>query len=198
MLTKAKGFELDQKIEIQRGRIRRMEYQTMGLLSRIILDADAGSNCPEIERVTIGRRIEFMNTEFPIAISEDQVELLLPYGLPKLLPDIPDPRWPGASVVGEKTPYIKQRWEDRASARTKAAGREYLVFRPINTIEVRNLGYFRGCCWPKIRCMADFDGEQMALLLDPATGAGHLVGGRFVADTRVRVDRQAMQPAFST
>ena len=175
-----------------------MEYQTMGLLSRIILDADANSQCPEIERTTIWRRIEFMMASFRVGLSEDHADLLLPEGLPKQLPRIPDPRWPGATSIGEKTPYVDQLWQERASGRTFIGGREFIVFRPIETIELRNLGYFRGCCWPKLRCMADFNGEQMALLFDPDSGAGHFVGGRFVADTRVRISRAAMQPVFQT
>lgn len=198
MLTKNNALEIEQKIEIQQGRIRRMEYQTIGLLSRIILDADATGRCPEVERLTIGRRIEFMAGNFPLALSEDHAELLLPAGLPKVLPDIPDPRWPGASFAGEKTPWLKQLWEERASGATIIKDREYLVFRPIVNIELRNLGYFTGCCWPKLICQTDWDGEQMALLLDPKTGAANIVGGRFMAETKVRIIRQPSQFAFRT
>src|SRR5690242_12598957 len=190
MLTKNNALEIEQKLEIQRGRIRRMEYTTMGLLSRIILDADANSRCPEAERTTIGRRVEFMSASFPLAISEDHIDLLLPAGLPKLLPDIPDPRWAGASFRGEKTPWLKQTWPDRASGATVIANREYLIFRPIHTIELRNLGYFKACCWPKLRFMADFNGELPSLMLDPDSGAGYIVGAaRFSLATMYRPNR---------
>lgn len=198
MLTKDVIFDLEQRIELQRGQLRRMEYTTIGLISVIVLDADAGALCPEIERTTIGRRIQFRGVKFPLALSDDQQSLLLPMGLPKELPTIPDPRWPGASKFGEKTPYIEQLWQERASGRTVIGGREYLIFRPVETILLRNLGYFAHSCWPKLRCFPDGNGEHMAVLKDAETGSGFIVGGRFVPDVQVRVDRGAMRPAFQT
>jgi hypothetical protein len=198
MLTQMKALELEQRIKIQQDRIRRMEYQTMGMLNRIILDADAGAACPEAERTAWGRRITFMNAKYPLALSEDGADLLFPAGLPKELPRIPDPRHPGRSFMGEKIPYLDQLWQERASGRTVAAGRNWLVFRPIETIELRNQGFFSGSCWPKLCFRADYSGNQGALLLDMDSGAAHIIGGLWLPDVRVRAMPGAMRPVFQT
>ncbi len=195
MLTKA-GIDYGQRLEIQRGRIRRMEYTTIGMLAVIVFDADQGAMTPEEERITLGRRIDLMGQKVPIALSPDHEDLLLPAGLPRQLPQIPDPRWPGASVVGEKTPYLPQRWQDRASGVTDLLGRKWLVCRPVATILMANVGYFKGAHWPKLEVVADFTGEHMSLLVDPTDGEAHFVGGRLLPNTRVTINREAQQAGF--
>jgi hypothetical protein len=175
------------RIEMQRGRIRRQDYHVIGKLATIVMDADRDALTPEEEVKILGRRISFTGNWperdkrkfYPVGLSLDHQDVLLPFGLPLALPQIPLPSWPGAQKLGEETPWIAQNYEDRASGRTRLLDREWWIFRPIHKILMMSVGYFKGVNWPKIVCKADLSGEHMALLFDPLNGEAHFIGGRF-------------------
>jgi hypothetical protein len=194
MLTKG-ALDLEGRIEMQRGRVQRMDYQVIGKLCTIVLDSDRAGGEPPGEVHHLGRRISFTGQSpggksplHPVALSLDQAEVLLPSGLPLSLPKIPRPGWEGRTSIKEATPWVEQLYEDRASGRTMILEREWMVFRPVHIIHMLSVGYFKGINWPKLVCKADFNGTHMALLFDPRTGEAHLVGGRIEPITYQRVE----------
>jgi hypothetical protein len=196
MLAKAQP-DIAGRIEVQRGRIKRMDYTVIGKLCTIALDSDREGFVPEAEVAFLGRRISFTGNSpggksplHPVALSLDQQEILLPSGLPLALPKIPRPGWQGRLTIKEETPWVEQLYEERASGRTMILNREWLVFQPVHKILMLSVGYFRAN-WPKIVCKPDWNGDMMALLFDPMTGEAHLVGGRFEPLTYQRVEKDA-------
>jgi hypothetical protein len=179
--------DFETRIKIQRDRIRRGEYQHLGLLSVISLDKEKGQRLPTDQARVIGRVIDLMGDRVPLGISLDGIDLLLYAGFPKKLPDIVDPNYPGRMTLAEKTPFIKQTWADRASGETYIAGTDMIVAQPVMKLilvgdpasPLAKLG------WPMIPCRADDRGRHMTFLLDPRKGEGFLVGGKFQFSTRV-------------
>lgn len=169
----------------------------VGKLAIIVLDADREGGIPEEEVHKLGRRITFSTADGrldlrPVAVSLDQQEVLLPFGLPKELPKIPRPGWPGPSVFREPTPWVEQRYEERASGKTMLLDSEWLIFRPVHKILMASTGFFRGISWPKLVIKPDVNGEHMALLLNAETGEAHFVGGRFEPLTRQERPQEPM------
>jgi len=134
-----------------------------------------------------------------LAISRDQQDLLLPFGLTPL-PKIPDPRWvpahaqhacPKSTKTGCKgcvptripqlltgCPVVGDRVRDKITARD---GHVFGVIHPLREIAIM-LGGAQGG-FGKIRGSANpIDGTHLSLLLDdsnPDKMEGYLVGGRF-------------------
>ena len=189
MLTKEQ-LPLAGRIDMQRARIRRMDYTVIGKIATLVLDADRDANLPMNEVPYLGRRISFTGNSpggrsvlYPVGLSLDQQELLLPNGLPKVLPSIPRPDWQGRLTIEEKTPWVLQLYEDRASGRTNVLDTEWMVFRPVHQLLMVSVGYFKGINWPKILFRSDFNGDHAVLLFQPLTGEAHIIGGRFEPNT---------------
>lgn len=189
MLTKEQ-LPLAGRIEMQRGRIRRMDYVVIGKIATLVLDADKDAALPLHEVPFLGRRISFTGNSpggrsvlYPVALSLDHQEILFPNGLPKALPKIPRPDWPGRVTLEEKTPWVEQFYEERASGRTTVLDTDWLVFRPVHQILMASVGYFKGINWPKILFRADFNGDHAVLMFQPQTGEAHIIGGRFESNT---------------
>lgn len=121
-----------------------------------------------------------------IAVSRDQKDLLLPFGL-KPLPKIPDPRWvpKKATDVAKRIPQlltgcpvVGDRVRDMIKARD---GRMYGVIHPVLELCVMLGGQQGG--FARIRGGVDAtDGTHLSLLIDdsnPEQLEGYFVGGRF-------------------
>lgn len=121
-----------------------------------------------------------------IALSRDQRDLLLPFGLPPL-PAIPDPRWvpKKATDIAPRIPQllcgcpvVGDRVRDKITARD---GRVYGVIHPVMDMCVMLGGSHGG--FAHIRGGVDpSDGTHLSLLLDdsnPEQLEGYFVGGRF-------------------
>jgi hypothetical protein len=121
-----------------------------------------------------------------IAISRDQRDLLLPFGMPPL-PPIPDPRWQPkkATDVAKRIPQllvgcpvVGDRVRDKITARD---GRVYGVIHPVLELCVM-LGGAQGG-FARIKGGVDAaDGTHLSLLIDdsnPEELRGYFVGGRF-------------------
>ena len=187
MLTRLKISDFESRIKIQRDRIRRGEYHHLGMLSVISLDKEKDQTLPADQARVIGRVIDLMGNRVPLAISNDDQDILLPAGFPKELPDIVDPNWPGRQTLAEKTPYIKQAWGDRASGETIINNTSMIVCMPVIKLimladpssPLAKLG------WPMVFCSADGMGRHMTFLLDPRKQEGFFVGGKFQFSTRL-------------
>ena len=193
MLTKSQVSDFEARIKIQRDRLRRGEYRHLGMLSVISLDKEKGQTLPTDQARVIGRVVDLMGKRVPLAISNDDQDLLLPNGFPGVLPDIVDPSWPGRMTLEEKTPYVRQEWKHRASGETIIANTSMIVCMPVYKLilvgdpasPLAKLG------WPMLYCSADGLGRHMTFFLDPRKGEGFFVGGRFQFSTRLSRASQA-------
>lgn len=122
-----------------------------------------------------------------LAVSRDQRDLLLPFGMTPL-PPIPDPRWVAKSAT-DVVPRIPQRLTgcpvvgDRVKDMIKARdGHVFGVIHPILEMCVM-LGGSQGG-FARIRGAVDpIDGTHLSMLIDdsnPEQLEGYFVGGRFV------------------
>jgi len=197
----AKGTaDLELRLKAQEQRLRHMEYQHLGLLSVICQDNDAGQIVLDRGVREVGRRIDLMDKRVPIALSYDQMDLLLPAGLPLELPDIRDPQRNRASV-DEPIPTMAQRYADRASGETAIAALRYMVFRPISTLVIlkdNELVPWGNSVWPRVHCGPDREGRHMVLLFDPKSGRAHFVFGRFQFSTALGRPAPVQRLALAT
>jgi hypothetical protein len=121
-----------------------------------------------------------------VAVSRDQRDLLLPFGMPPL-PKIPDPRWVAkkATDIAPRIPQhlvgcpvVGDRVRDKITARD---GRVYGVIHPVLECCIM-LGGAQGG-FARIRGGVDpTDGTHLSLLIDdsnPEQLEGYFVGGRF-------------------
>ena len=173
--------DLKGRIAIQESRLRKMEYQHLGLLSVICHDTDYGQATVDPGIRYLGRRIDLMEQRVPIALSLDHQDLLLPAGLPAILPPIRDPERNRVSV-DDPIPVIEQKWTDRASGEVILGGNHYMVFRPISTlILLRDSSEipFGNSIWPRVQCRADHAGRHMTLLFDSIHNTAFFLFGQF-------------------
>jgi hypothetical protein len=196
LLTKVKISDFQERVKIQRDRIRRGEYQHLGMLSVISLEKEKGQQLPADQARVIGRVIDLMDKRVPLGISPDMQDLLLYAGFPRELPDIVDPNYPGRMTLAEKTPFIRQTWADRASGETHIAGADMIVAQPVCKLILVGdpLSPFGKLGWPMIHCDVDSLGRHTMFLFNPlkvlATRRGSpfveafIVGGRFQFSTR--------------
>jgi len=194
-------LDFEARIKIHRDRIRRGEYQFLGMLSVISLDKEKGQRLPQDQARRIGRVIDLMGNRVPLAVSNDFQDLLLPAGFPAKLPQIVDPNYGGRTRIDEPTPYIEQTWADRASGETYIDGRNMIVAQPVAKLIILNDQ--RGPClgksaWPIAFCRADPQGLHMTFLLDPRKGDAYLVGGVYQFSTRLARADASPQLALST
>lgn len=121
-----------------------------------------------------------------LAVSRDQRDLLLPFGMPPL-PDIPDPRWapkratdvcPRIPQLLCGCPVVGDRVRDKITARD---GHVYGVIHPVTELCIM-LGGAQGG-FARIRGGVDpSDGTHLSLLIDdsnPEQLEAYFVGGRF-------------------
>jgi hypothetical protein len=121
-----------------------------------------------------------------VAVSRDQRDLLLPFGMPPL-PDIPDPRWVAKSATDvvpripqllTGCPVVGDRVRDMIKSRD---GRTYGVIHPILEMCVM-LGGAQGG-FARIRGGVDStEGTHLSMLIDdsnPEQLEGYFVGGKF-------------------
>ncbi len=187
MLNKSQITDFEARLKRQQNLIRRGEYRHLGLLSVISLDKEKDQALPVDQARVIGRVIDLMGNRVPLAISNDDQELLLPHGFPAHLPKIVDPNWAGRMTLAEETPWIEQAWKDRASGETIIAGTSLIVCMPVMKLIMVGdpLSPIAKHGWPMIACHADGQGRHMTFLLDPRKSEGFLVGGRFQFSTRL-------------
>jgi len=187
MLAKV-GKDLEARLKIQCGCLRRIQYKHIGLLSVITLDNDDGQTTVDRGVREIGRVLDLMGKRVPIALSLDHQDLILPNGLPLELPDIPDPERPDRTSINDPIPHIPQRYADRASGETFAGGLHWQVFRPVRKIillsDDKRLPWGNSA-WPRIQCLPDFAGRHTTLLFNPESGRAHFVFGRFQFSTNL-------------
>lgn len=181
------------RLKFQKTVIRHSDYTHLALLTAISLDDEADQRVSLDELKARGRVIDLGAQRVPIALSLDHQDLLLPAGLPRILPDIPDPSAPPRlSVTDPATPFIKQLWRDRASGETVIDKVYYLVFQPVRKIVLLNdgSGMFptgaSNSAWPRILCNADGEGRHMVLLFDALSGHAFFLGGRFQFSVALR------------
>lgn len=222
------NFKLADRIKIQQETVRDKKYIIIGRLTSLVFEAQRSTaglsqsrarwqnarqatelrNQPGMhpfsERQAVlwsGITLDWLtHKDAPIiAISRDQQDLLLPFGLTPL-PAIPDPRWvpshakhacPKSTKSGCKgcvppriaqklvgCPVVGDRVRDKIVARD---GRTYGVIHPVKEICVM-LGGAQGG-FGKIRGSVNpTDGTHLSLLLDdgdPERMEGYFVGGRF-------------------
>lgn len=177
--------DLELILKSQEQRLRHMEYQHIGLLSVVSLDDELGQQISLDELRVQGRVVDLMDKRVPLAMSLDHHDLLLPNGLPKQLPPIVDPAYPGRQSIHEKVPMIDQQWVDRASGETFVGGKPWIVLQPVRKLIVLRdaRGNPRDAAWPRLICQADYAGRHMLLLFNPESGRAHLVFGRFQFST---------------
>jgi hypothetical protein len=179
--------EIEFRLKAQRRSIEKVEFLHLGMLSVVTLDNDEGQVVTDRGVLELGRVIDLMDKRVPIALSKDHQDLLLPSGLPKVLPDIRDPERDRASML-EEIPHIPQKYSDRASGETFIGGTSWMLFRPVRKIvllaDSKRIG-FGNSAWPRIVCEPDYAGRHTTLLFNPETGRAHFVYGRFIFETRL-------------
>jgi len=196
MLAKATK-DLELRLKAQMDCLRHMDYQHLGLLSVVTLDNDEGGEVLDAGVVHIGRVLDLMDKRVPIALSKDHQDIVLPNGLPLELPPIPDPNRPDRKSMRDPIPHIPQRYADRASGETVVSGLHWLVFRPVRQIillsDDKRLPWGNSA-WPRIQCMADYEGRHTTLLFQPENGRAHFVFGRFQFNTKLSAPERLDAP----
>jgi hypothetical protein len=190
--------DLDLVLKTQEQRLRHMDYQHVGLLSVVSLDDELDQRISPEELRVQGRVVDLMDKRVPIALSLDHHDLLLPNGLPKALPKIVDPTYPGRLVITEKIPMVEQKWSERASGETFAGGKSWIVLQPVRKLILLRDSRSgpQDAAWPRIVCSADYSGRHMLLLFSPESGRAHLVFGRFQFSTSLA--RPEAIPAYAS
>lgn len=184
----------------QRERINAGDYELIGRIWVIVLEAASGAAVPGLSVTNSqGLRMEFYGNDrrghslMPrIAQTRDRSTLLLLDPIVREdkmvgLPDIPDPEWvpdipTEEEVTGDfkpkATPMLRQELGQRARGQLK--GTRFLVFGPVAQILMRPEGIPEG--WIA-QCTGDAaTGKQMELLIDQDTGLAHFYGGRYRID----------------
>lgn len=188
-------FTLADRMEIQRKRVRNLEYVNIGKLTTIVQERQISTSGisqskprwsnPEQARIHardknfdapfsewqaktwVNLTLEWLHhAKGPLlAISKDRNDLLLPFGLTPL-PNIPDPLWI-PKQAGDVAPRVPQKLEDRACGRIRERnGRWWLLFQPLTELCVCIGGAKGG--FGRIRCVTDpADHTHSALLVDP-------------------------------
>ena len=174
MLGKSQPSSFEDRIKLQKDRIRRGDHRYLGMLSVISLDKEKNQTLPSDQARIIGRVIDLMDKRVPLHISLDDQDLLLPFGFPGELPDIVDP---GESYIDGTNmivchPVIK------------------LILVAMGGSPLAKLGF------PFVICRADGMGRHMTFLCDPRKGQGFFVGGQFQFSTRLaRAAEPVLAPA---
>jgi hypothetical protein len=121
-----------------------------------------------------------------LAVSKGRDDLLIMTSVPHP-PDLPDTNhWaptdhPGWASRGAQRPVMyPQRYRDRTTTFFK----DFLVIQPVDHILYKPMG---DPTFAVLRCHTGFDGTKMAFLIDPNTGEGHFIGGRFLFDLTVKM-----------
>jgi hypothetical protein len=177
---------MEARLKGQRDRIRRGEYRHLGMLEAVSLDMEKGQRIDLVQLQVVGRVIDLGRLRRPLAMSLDGQDLLLPTGLPRKLPDVPDPNFPGRMTIQDVTPFIPQTYAERASFETDMLGKHWIGFQPVlKLILVNDCGVLdRRSAFPRIHCSADGEGRHMVLLVCPEwrdnqSSEAYLIGGRF-------------------
>lgn len=209
-------FTLADRLRIQQERAKNREFVTVGRLTAVVFEAPRSisglsqsrprymnsnqakavpdSLTPFSEKQTLlwySTTLDWLtHKNAPIlAVSRDQHDLLLPYGMTPL-PDLPDPRWtpkrandvpPRIAQLLTGCPVVGDRVHDKLTARD---GRVLGVIHPVNELCVILAGAQNpGGTFAKIKGGTDpADGTKLAMLIDdsdPNQMQAYFVGGRF-------------------
>ncbi|MGH9406776.1 MAG: hypothetical protein ACRD3D_13190 [Terriglobia bacterium] len=160
----APALGIQQRIEAQRLAAKFREFDLVGRLSVIVFDA-RGMNAPEREYDLVnGNMLDWEDRGPWLAVSKDQQDLLVAGTVPHP-PELRD-----------TSTYPPQLAPQRYSDRTQSKFGDFLVIQPVYQILYKPKGI---ADWKIIRVTTGFDGSQMAFLVDPELGEGHLIGGHF-------------------
>jgi hypothetical protein len=179
-------LDLEKRIKLQQDRLRKMEFQHIGLLSIICQDNDEGMSTVDAGIQHLGRRIDLMDARVPIALSLDQQDLLLPAGLPVKLPDIIDPAAAARTSADDPIKTIPQLWKDRASAEVILNGDHYMVFRPVTKLVILRDSKripFADSIWPRVEFRPDHAGRHTLLLFDDVKNQAFFLYGQYQFST---------------
>jgi hypothetical protein len=162
---------------------RTKKFKSMGEVKCIVLEAQLNANTPTPDvTAKMGVRMDWMNRGPHIAQTDGGM-LMFESAVPPL-PGMPDPNWKptkapyfgeDGKIVYDKPDLLPQPYEQFAKGKLK--GTNLLAFEPVMQILVHPEGF--ETYWI-IECEADQGtGTHMALLIDPATGAGYFYGGNW-------------------
>lgn len=173
------------------------QYQEIGRLKKIVLEANKDSHIPgRSETDRVGLTLDLYNGFIPLAQTMDRSQLLLlgnfvvsdgKGGSRVGLPDIPDPQWvPGQATAAELTNpdykpnrarMVPQRFEDRTGEKWKE-NPEYFVFHPVVQLMIHmpDMGP-KDALGALVECRADVQGKHVTLLISKLTGEAFFYGG---------------------
>jgi hypothetical protein len=173
-------LDLQTRINHQRRILMLKEQKRLGRLVMIIFDP-AGMHRPVVtdrKLLPAFNALDWQgNPERPgpwLGLSADHQDLLLygnDGGFLGAVPHPPDVR----DATGPVAVDVEQRYRDRTTEKLRNSN--FLLIEPVNEIIYKPFGI---ASWCKIRVLENYHGRHMSFLIDPNTGEGHLVGGRFV------------------
>jgi hypothetical protein len=197
-------LNVEQLLEYRRGQARRREYEPIGILEKVQLEASAVANTspdnPLMYRKDLSASLDWMKTGPLVARTRDTLDFLIIGQMPHP-PDLPDPSWRpefppkrhiGGIPVPEDPPLIRQSLTDRCTGcfverRRRGSGMlnrirtwwapdeaSWFVFQPVTQILLL-LADRTGM--GVIACGADLHGRHTALLYNAKEQEGHILFG---------------------
>jgi hypothetical protein len=183
--------------------IRKKQYEFLGLMWKIVIEASAGANVPgKTETDVEGVSLDFMGEKIAVAQSAGELLILSPFirrsdgrvGLP----DKPDPTWvPGAprwsdaddpkfdrnhpkgKLIHDQPRMLPQTLRTRGAKALNGAP-HILVIEPVYQVLVMLEGVAEGVI---VQCATDpATGTHKALVVNENTGEAHFYGGRHIVN----------------
>ncbi len=174
------SLSLDARLERQLHRARRQEYETLGTLEVVMVEASGvvrTNGNPLIEQKR-SASIDWYSTGPLVGISLDHQELIIcpPVKPP---PTVPDPRFlPGK--YDDEAPHVGQDLRNVAAGELKSADglSDFLIFQPVHQLLL--ISRQESCKgFISVRFEADHVGRHCCMLYSAALRRAHLLYGHF-------------------
>lgn len=171
---------VEERIAERRSMARKNEYHIVGKMMAVVFDRATMPRAEVFQQNMLWWEGEQPDA-FPwLGISTDEQELLIisPVPHPPDIRDVSNMILTDGVYRAAKHP---QRYRDRTRAKLKNS--DFLIIQPVIQVLYKCFGE---AAMAMIKPSTGFDGTHMAFLIDPNTGEGHFIGGRFEIDRRIR------------